>query len=136
MLEKSAGAIIFHKSDRKIEYLLLRHKLGHWDFPKGHMEKGETLKATASREVEEETGFSNIIFVPNFKVHIKYIYTWEGEKRFKVATFFLTESKTKRVKISKEHLGHTWLSYKEAMKTLQFKNQKDLLKKGNEFLMK
>ncbi|GAI42981.1 unnamed protein product, partial [marine sediment metagenome] len=45
-LEKSAGAVIFSRSDKKIEYLLLHYQAGHWDFPKGNIEKGEKLEET------------------------------------------------------------------------------------------
>lgn len=50
--EKSAGAVIIN--DKKV--LLLHYSSGHWDFPKGHIEKGETELETAKREVKEETG--------------------------------------------------------------------------------
>ena len=36
--------------------LLLIHRLGKWDLPKGKMEKGESPEETAVREVEEECG--------------------------------------------------------------------------------
>lgn len=36
------------------------HGEGSWCFPGGHMEAGETLQATAKREVKEETGMSVI----------------------------------------------------------------------------
>jgi len=31
-----------------------------WFFPKGHMEEGETLEETARREIEEETGLTDL----------------------------------------------------------------------------
>ena len=49
--EKSCGCIVFN--DGKV--LLVRHNKGHWDFPKGHVEPGETEEQTAKREVKEET---------------------------------------------------------------------------------
>lgn len=136
MLEKSAGAIIFYKRGNKIEYLLLRHEFGHWDFPKGNIEKNETLLDTVNREVEEETGIQEIFFIPKFKEHIKYFYRLGGKGRFKVVTFFLARSGFKKVKISEEHLGYRWATYEDAMKLFKFKNQKDLLKKANKHLLK
>ena len=38
------------------QYLLVRHNGGHWSFPKGHVESGETEEQTALRETAEETG--------------------------------------------------------------------------------
>lgn len=49
--EKSCGAIVIE--DGKV--LLVKHNAGHWDFPKGHVEEGETEFETAIREVKEET---------------------------------------------------------------------------------
>ena len=49
--EKSCGAIVV--DDEKV--LLVKHNAGHWDFPKGHVEEGETEIETAIREVKEET---------------------------------------------------------------------------------
>lgn len=33
---------------------------GHWTFPKGHAEKGESIEETAIREVQEETGLNRL----------------------------------------------------------------------------
>ena len=57
--EKSCGCIII-KDD---EVLLIKHNKGHWDFPKGHMEEGETEKQTAVREVKEETHMDVYIYI-------------------------------------------------------------------------
>ena len=57
--EKSCGAVVFHEHNYKTQILLIRHlNGGHWAFPKGHVEKGETEEQTALREILEETGLS------------------------------------------------------------------------------
>lgn len=40
--------------------LLMIYRLGYWDLPKGKWEDGETIEECAIREVEEETGISNV----------------------------------------------------------------------------
>ncbi len=139
-IEKSAGAVIFSRSDKKIEYLLLHYQARHWDFPKGNIEKGEKPKETARREIFEETGIKNIEFIPGFKETIKYFYKRKTAGRqkniFKIVVFFLAQTKTKKVKISWEHQGFKWLLYKEALEQLTFKNAKDILKKANDFISK
>ena len=40
--------------------ILFIHRLGKWDLPKGKLEKGETIELCAQREVEEETGVTNL----------------------------------------------------------------------------
>lgn len=133
-LEKSAGAVVFRKEKGTIKYLLLHHELGHRDFPKGWIERREELLETARREIEEETGIKDIEFTPGFKEHIKYFFRWEGKNIFKIVTFFLAETKSKKVKISYEHTGYKWLPYVGALKQLTYKNTKEILKKANDFL--
>ncbi|WP_434734849.1 NUDIX hydrolase [Bifidobacterium sp.] len=55
--EYSAGGLVFDELDRVA--IIARHsRSGHleWCLPKGHIEKGETPRQTAVREVHEETG--------------------------------------------------------------------------------
>jgi len=150
--EKSAGAIIF-REENSIRYYLLLHypesdkgKHGQWGLAKGHVEQGETEIETAKREIFEETGIKDLKFIPGFKELEKYFfrksYGLEGEARkkapwvFKLVVFFLTETKTKDVKISDEHTDFLWLPIEEAIKKITFKNSKKLLKKADDFVTK
>lgn len=138
-IEKSAGAIIFRKN-QKIKYLLLHYPSStkapkdYWDFPKGHIEKGEKEIETVKREVEEETGLKDLKFVEGFKEWIKYFYKLKGKNIFKIVTYFLAETNTEKVKLCWEHRGFKWLPYEEALDQLTFKNAKEILKRANEFL--
>lgn len=144
--EKSAGAVIFRKENNEIYYLLLHYEAGHWDFPKGHVEEGESEVETVKREVKEETGIEDIKIIKGFKEWIKYFfrstYGLKKEKRkkaslvFKIVTFYLAETKTKEVKISFEHIGYKWLPYEQSLEQLTFKKAKEILKKANDFLIK
>jgi len=134
--EKSAGAVIFRKEKGRIKYLLLHYELGHWDFPKGHIEKNETPKEAAKREIKEETGIEKLEFLDGFRYVLKYFFKREGKLVFKTVIFFLAKTTTKKVKLSFEHIGFKWLSFENALKQLTFKNAKELLKKANEFISK
>ena len=60
--EKSCGAIVFYLEGDKEQILLIKHaNSGHWSFPKGHVEAGETELETAVREIKEETGVDAIV---------------------------------------------------------------------------
>lgn len=134
-VEKSAGAVVFRRSKNKIEYLLLHYGAGrHWDFPKGHVEKGETEKETVLRETKEETGITDLEFAPGFRKEIKYFYKRDGKTVLKKAVFYLAETKAKKVKISFEHTGYKWLPYESAMQQLTFKNAKQILEAANNSL--
>ncbi|GAI26090.1 unnamed protein product, partial [marine sediment metagenome] len=129
-----------------VYYLLLHYEAGHWDFPKGHLEKGEEERETVRREVKEETGIEDIKIIKGFKEWMKYFFRSsyglkkeEKEKApliFKTVTFYLAETKTREVKISFEHIGYKWLPYEQALEQLTFKKAKEVLKKANDFLEK
>lgn len=133
-IEKSAGAIVFRKKGNEIFYLLLQYEAGHWGFPRGLIEKGETLEETAKREIEEETGIKNLKFLPGFKETIKYFFKWRGKNILKFVTYLLAQTKEKRVSLSFEHKDFEWLPYKEALEKLTFENSKEVLKKAHQFL--
>jgi ADP-ribose pyrophosphatase YjhB (NUDIX family) len=52
----AAGGLV---SNRRGDYLLI-YRNGLWDLPKGHREKGEDIRTTALREVQEETGVDKL----------------------------------------------------------------------------
>ena len=141
-IERSAGAVIFRRERGIIKYLLLHYPRGvrrpspYWDFPKGHVERGEKLIETAEREVTEETGLTNIKFFEGFKSWIKYFFKYKSKTVVKVVTFFLAETKIKKVKISFEHKGFKWLPYEKSLEQLTFNNAKEILKKADDFLSK
>lgn len=53
--EKSCGAVVYTTKNGEIEYLLVQMMGGHYSFPKGHVESGESEEQTALREIKEET---------------------------------------------------------------------------------
>lgn len=55
----SAGAVPVRIKNDKREFLILR-AFKYWDFPKGMVEENEDPWAAALREVEEETGLTQI----------------------------------------------------------------------------
>ena len=132
--EKSAGAVVFRVENNQRVYLLLHYTGGHWDFPKGNIERGETEEQTTKREIQEETGITHIAFVSGFKEKIKYFYRREGQQIVKEVIYFLAETKTSDVKVSFEHVGFEWCSFSAALEKITFKNSKEVLKKAEEFL--
>ncbi|WP_412031801.1 bis(5'-nucleosyl)-tetraphosphatase [Metamycoplasma buccale] len=64
--EKSCGAIVFKATLNHIYVLLVEQIVGHWGFPKGHVEINETEERTAIREVKEETNI-DIKIIPGFR---------------------------------------------------------------------
>jgi len=131
--EKSCGMVVFREASGRRFYLLLHYEEGHWDFPKGHAEEGESETATALRELEEETGIKDVTFVP-FRERIEYFYTNKGKKIHKEVYFFLARTSASDVKLSYEHIGFEWLAYDDALGRLTFQNAKDVLIKAERAL--
>jgi bis(5'-nucleosidyl)-tetraphosphatase len=134
----SAGIVIYYQDDEIREYLLLHYSAGHWDFPKGHLEKNETNKEAALRELCEETGISKITLLDGFEESFTYyLHDYETKELIqKTVTFFIGKAEAKKVTLSHEHIGYIWLPYKEAVKQATYKNAKNLLKKVEKFIHK
>lgn len=153
--EKSVGAVVFRREGEKIKYLLLHYRpagrsgkvnAGHWDFPKGHQEKGETDEMTLWRETEEETGITDLKIIPEFKTVIRYFYRAMGSEKeermasnralniWKRVVVYVAETQTLAVKISHEHTGFEWLDFDSALEKVTYANAKNVLKKADNFL--
>lgn len=132
--EISAGAVVFRRTKPGPEFLILHYELGHWDFVKGNIEKGEEEKETVKREIEEETGIKRVRIVEGFRETIKYFYRWKGQGIFKIVIFYLAETTQKKVRLSSEHIGYDWLDYQETLQRLTFRNSKEVLKKAHKVI--
>jgi 8-oxo-dGTP pyrophosphatase MutT (NUDIX family) len=133
-VEHSAGAIVFRRESRAILYLILHYEEGHWGYPKGHIEKGETIDETVRREIREETGIIDLEFLSGFKELTKYFFVSEGQRIFKTVVFLLARTPTQEVKLSFEHIGYDWLPFEEALERITFKDEKTLLQKAEKYI--
>lgn len=130
---RAAGFILFRIAPSgAVEYLLLCHRTGgHWSFPKGHVEPGESELAGALRETLEETGLNTgeLERIADYQQEIVYRYTLEaaaGKRRHipadhdglveveKTVTFFLARSCADDIRLSAEHTAHRWATREQA----------------------
>ena len=132
--ERSAGALVFRTSPSGRVYLLLKYPAGHWDFPKGNIERGETPLETMRREVSEETGVTDVRPVAGFEHVIEYFYNRDGRRIRKQVVFFLAESQQEKVTLSFEHRDYAWLSFDDAFRLVTYPNSKRLLRAAEEVL--
>jgi bis(5'-nucleosidyl)-tetraphosphatase len=125
--EFSAGFGLFRRTPEGPVFLLLDYG-NHWDYPKGHLEDGETAWRAAVRELREETGIQHVDRVGRFERKMHYVF--HSSKKGAVAktvTYFLGQTRTQAVKVSQEHEGFAWLGYDEALKRLTFENAREIL---------
>ncbi len=129
--EKSAGAVVYNPKIKK--YLLLHYPIGHWDFPKGHVEENEDEIQACLREVKEETGL-DIETLFGFRDEIKYYFRDKGELVEKRVAYFIGITENEDVKLSYEHDDYRWLDYEDSLKYLKFETSKKILREANTFL--
>jgi bis(5'-nucleosidyl)-tetraphosphatase len=133
--EHSAGAVLYgHFVNGETKFLLLHYGSGHWDFPKGNVEAGETEVETVKREIFEETRITDIRFAKGFVQPIFYSYKRDGGLVRKNVTFYLAQTPTRSVILSNEHQDFLWADYLSALTTLTYRSAKEVLISANEFL--
>ncbi len=134
--EHSAGFLLFRDLPQGRVYLLLDYG-NHWDYPKGHLEAGETAWVAAVRELREETGIRQVDRVPGYEEKMEYEFVSGVKGRIhKQVTYFLGRTRTAQVNLSDEHSGSAWLPFEQAMAQLTYHNAQALLAKAQEHLLK
>ena len=131
--EKSCGAVIYRRKSGNLEFLLIKNRRGgNWGFPKGHIERGEDEKATAMREVREETGL-DIKITEGFRSLSEY---HPRGRIFKQVVFFLAEMPEggEIVPQQSEIDRFIWADYGLAMRTFRFNNDRNVLTQARDWL--
>lgn len=75
--ERSAGGIIVRPYKKSWQVLLIVDMSNAWTFPKGKIEKGETRKDAAVREISEEVGLTGLEFIAPIQT-VRYTYKRNG----------------------------------------------------------
>ncbi|MBD3327827.1 NUDIX domain-containing protein [Candidatus Peregrinibacteria bacterium] len=132
--EHSAGFVIFSYEGNERKYLLLHYPGGHIEFPKGHIEPGESEQEAAVRELFEETGIRHVEIIEGYKYSIEYEFFHAGFLIQKNVVFFLARTEESEIKISHEHKGSEWQNYENTLKKLTFENARELLRKAETYL--
>jgi 8-oxo-dGTP pyrophosphatase MutT (NUDIX family) len=104
-----------------------------WALPKGLVGRGEDPAATALREVAEETGVEATLLEK--LGDIRYAYTWEGERVFKVVSFFLLRYRRGRLGDLPPAYAHEiaearWLPLADAPVQLAYKGEKQMAERA------
>jgi 8-oxo-dGTP pyrophosphatase MutT (NUDIX family) len=129
--EFSAGGVVVRRMRGGWRLAAIRPagKKGVWALPKGLIGPGEKAAETAQREVQEETGVEATLLEKLGDV--RYVYTWKGERVFKVVSFFLFRYRRGRLgdlpaAYRHEVAATAWLPLDAAPKLLSYKGERDM----------
>lgn len=135
MVETSAGGVIYRGAGGAAHVLLIRDRYGHWGFPKGHVEGGETAADAALREVREETGLCELVLGPRLQT-IDWYFRFRGRLIHKYCHFYLIESPSGDTCPQAEE-GITeciWLPLGEAIESISYDNAREVLRLAADWL--
>lgn len=113
--------------DSHNQVLLLQHVSGHWVFPKGHVERGETQLQAALREVEEEAGVRATCTQPE-RTWTTYYRNPHGVQR--LITWYRCETAEPQVNVTEDAFrGGGFYPPSQALELLTHRTDRDLLRR-------
>ncbi len=112
---EAAGGLVFNAE----QHLLIIHRLGYWDLPKGKIDKGETPKQAALREVEEECGIGKLKIYKEVETTY-HTYNLNGKDILKKTYWFLmtTEDDSELIPQTDEHIEQAIWANKDSLRKL------------------
>jgi len=134
--EFSAGGVLVRRLRGRWVFAAIRpggKEPGLWALPKGLIGSGEKPDETALREVAEETGVQGTLVVKLGDV--RYVYTWRGERIFKIVSFYLLRYSSGRLGDLPPETAHEvaevrWLPLEEAPDLLAYKGEREMAAKA------
>jgi 8-oxo-dGTP pyrophosphatase MutT (NUDIX family) len=136
----SAGGVLVRKLDGEWVLAAIRpagKPEGLWVLPKGAIDEGETGEQAALREVTEETGVRGRLVEKLGDT--RYWFNWEGERVFKIVSFFLVRYESGRLGDISDEFRHEvadtkWLRLAEAPSLLAYRGEREMAAKAFERL--
>lgn len=133
MTVHASGIILFRLDPGGPRVLLLRNRSnGHWGLPKGRRDTDDGHEVlTARREVEEETGFTDLELDPDFREEVEYVVRGtEDDGRLKRVVYFLARAPDRDPVLSEEHDAFQWIGPGDVPDALAYGQLRDLARRA------
>ena len=106
---------------------VILHKQGrHWGFPKGKRQGEEDAKASAVRELKEETNLDVVRFLQEAPLVESYLFSKRGKKVLKTVHYFPAVVSGEEKLQPEEIRDGKWLPLLEAHAQLSFKEARSI----------
>jgi uracil-DNA glycosylase len=127
---RASGAVVVGPRGRVL--LLRRADEGFWCLPKGKLERDESVRDAAVREVREETGLGVRLLRPI--AHVRYAYYWPPRRTNfdKRISYFLALPTGGRLRPEAGFDEARWATRREAMTLLAWPNDQEVVAKAFE----
>jgi bis(5'-nucleosidyl)-tetraphosphatase len=133
--DEAFGIVPILHQNETYQFLLIQHHAGHWGFPKGHAEPGETILQTACREFVEETGVVDYTVLEGRSFSEQYNFTRRGKTFEKTVVYFPALVQSPVVKYQKAEIqNYAWVDYDRAIALLSFSGARQVLTEVQAYL--
>lgn len=133
--DEAFGIVPILQTNHARQFLLIQHNAGHWGFPKGHADPGESALQAACREFVEETGISDYTIIEGVSFSEQYPFTRGGQKFEKTVIYFPAWVKSTTVHCQEQEIqAYVWADYEQAIARLSFEGAKNVLIQVNQYL--
>ena len=122
MMVQKAGCILINYSTKKVALVCRNNE---YSFPKGHLEKGETIQECAIRETIEETGHNCHVVGDKEIAKIRYMSS-KGEEVENYFYLVVDDGVYEKEIKEKDKEETIWTNIKDVEKTLSYLNLKQL----------
>jgi 8-oxo-dGTP pyrophosphatase MutT (NUDIX family) len=133
--EFSAGGVVVRRLRGEWQAATIRPggKTDVWALPKGLVSRGEDPAATALREVAEETGVTGRVL--GKLGDVRYVYTWDGRRIFKIVSFFLIRYSRGRLGDLPPAVAHEvdavrWVPLADAPSVLSYRGEREMAERA------
>lgn len=140
--EVSSGAIAFKVNDKGVFVAFIRDAVGKMTFPKGHVDRGETIETTARREAFEEAGLEGLRLIRKLgRIQISFVdrFVRKGDTVVKDIHYFLFEApgsaKLRRTILPGEGeriRGVRWVALGDTKRLSEYEDMTEIVEKAVE----
>ena len=138
---QAAGGVVVREDQQGAWFLLLEIE-GRTELrlPKGHVEPGETIEQAALREVQEETGYADVVIAANLgSITHSFFNVRKGTQVTRTESYFLMRLTGDRAyagpNFDYEKFVRRWVMREQAEKVLTYEVEREFARRASRALV-